>query len=52
MGTFPMSEQCEYILVVVDNVSKWVEATFPPTQRTQRKCPRKSNFLALEFLES
>ena len=26
MGPFPMSEQCEYILVVVDYVSKWVEA--------------------------
>ena len=26
MGPFLMSEQCEYILVVVDYVSKWVEA--------------------------
>jgi hypothetical protein len=26
MGSLPMSEQCEYILVVVDYVSKWVEA--------------------------
>ena len=26
MGPFPMSEQCENILVVVDYVSKWVEA--------------------------
>ena len=26
MGPFPMSEQCEYILVEVDYVSKWVEA--------------------------
>ena len=26
MGHFPMSEQCEYILVAVDYVSKWVEA--------------------------
>ena len=26
MGPFPMSEQCEYILVDVDYVSKWVEA--------------------------
>ena len=26
MGPFPMSEQCEYILVAVDYVSKWVEA--------------------------
>ena len=25
MGPFPMSEQCEYILVAVDYVSKWVE---------------------------
>src|SRR6185436_16294958 len=26
MGPFPMSEQCEYILVAVVYVSKWVEA--------------------------
>jgi hypothetical protein len=26
MGPFPNSEGCEYILVVVDYVSKWVEA--------------------------
>jgi hypothetical protein len=26
MGPFPKSKQCEYILVVVDYVSKWVEA--------------------------
>jgi transposase InsO family protein len=26
MGPFPNSEGCEYILIVVDNVSKWVEA--------------------------
>jgi hypothetical protein len=26
MGSFPNSEGCEYILVVVDYVSKWVEA--------------------------
>ena len=26
MGPFPMLEQCEYILVAVDYVSKWVEA--------------------------
>jgi hypothetical protein len=26
MDPFPMSEQCEYILVAVDYVSKWVEA--------------------------
>ena len=26
MGHFPISEQCEYILVAVDYVSKWVEA--------------------------
>jgi hypothetical protein len=26
MGPFPMSEQCEYILVAVDYVSKWIEA--------------------------
>ena len=26
MGPIPMSEQCEYILVAVDYVSKWVEA--------------------------
>jgi hypothetical protein len=26
MGPFPNSESCEYILVAVDYVSKWVEA--------------------------
>jgi hypothetical protein len=26
MGPFPISEGCEYILVVVDYASKWVEA--------------------------
>jgi transposase InsO family protein len=26
MGPFPKSRQCEYILVAVDYVSKWVEA--------------------------
>jgi hypothetical protein len=26
VGPFPKSWQCEYILVVVDYVSKWVEA--------------------------
>jgi hypothetical protein len=26
MGPFPKSEQCKYILVAVDYVSKWVEA--------------------------
>jgi hypothetical protein len=28
IGPFPNSEGCEYILVVVDYISKWVEA--PP----------------------
>ena len=27
MGPFPKSKHCEYILVAVDYVSKWVEAT-------------------------
>jgi hypothetical protein len=27
MGPFPKLKNCEYILVVVDYVSKWVEAT-------------------------
>jgi transposase InsO family protein len=26
MGPFPISEGCEYILVAIDYVSKWVEA--------------------------
>ena len=26
MGPFPKSQDCEYILVVVEYVSKWVEA--------------------------
>jgi hypothetical protein len=32
MGPFPNSEGCKYILVVVDYVSKWVEAL--PCQTT------------------
>jgi hypothetical protein len=28
MGPFPNSEGCEYILVAVDYVSKWVEALY------------------------
>ena len=55
MGPFPMSEQCEYILVVVDYMSKWVEALpciLRPTQRAPKECSRKSYFHALEFRES
>jgi hypothetical protein len=26
MGPFPNSKKCEYILVAIDYVSKWVEA--------------------------
>jgi hypothetical protein len=53
MDPFPMLEQCEYILVVVDYVSKWVEAlVLWPIQGAPRKCSRKSYFLALEFQES
>ena len=54
MGPFPMSEQCEYILVAVDYMSKWVEALpwLRPIQGAPRKCSRKSYFLALEFQES
>jgi hypothetical protein len=51
MGPFPKSWQCEYILVAVDYVSKWVEAL--PCQAADsnhaRGCLQKPSFHALEF---
>jgi hypothetical protein len=40
MGHFPMSRNCEYILVAVDYVSKWVEAIpcHATVARARRKC--------------
>ena len=54
MGPFPMSKQCEYILVAVDYVSKWVEAhpCVAADTRSSRKMFQKLYFLALEFQES
>jgi hypothetical protein len=54
MGPFPTSEQCEYILVAVDYMSKWVEALpcVVAESKNSKKISRKSYFLALEFLES
>ena len=39
MGSFPKSHNCEYILVAVDYVSKWVEAM--PCTATDAKHARK-----------
>ena len=39
MGPFPKSKHCEYILVVVDYVSKWVEAM--PCKATDVKNSKK-----------
>ena len=39
MGLFPKSKKCEYILVVVDYVSKWVEAM--PSRATDAKNSKK-----------
>jgi len=39
MGPFPMSEHCEYILVDVDYVSKWVE-TLPCVAADSRSSKR------------
>ena len=39
MGPFPMLEHCEYILVAVDYVSKWVEA-FPCVAADSRSSKR------------
>jgi transposase InsO family protein len=47
MGPFPNSEGCEYILVVVDYVSKWVEAL--PCQATDAMHPKRM-FLEVIFL--
>jgi hypothetical protein len=39
MGPFPKSKNCEYILVVVDYVSKWVEAM--PCRATDSRNSKK-----------
>jgi hypothetical protein len=39
MGPFPNSEGCEYILVAVDYVSKWVEAL--PCQVADAMYPKR-----------
>ena len=39
MGPFPKSQDCEYILVVVEYVSKWVEAV--PCRVADAKHARK-----------
>ena len=39
MGPFPKLKNCEYILVVVDYVSKWVEAM--PCRATDAKNSKK-----------
>ena len=39
MDPFPMSYQCEYILVAVDYVSKWVEAL--PCVAVNSRSPKK-----------
>jgi hypothetical protein len=52
IGPFPKSKNCEYILVVVDYVSKWVEARHVelPIQNIPRECSMKLYFLALVHL--
>ena len=54
MGPFPMLGQCEYILVVVDYVSKWVKALpcVVADSRSSKECFRKQYSRALEFQES
>ena len=49
----PPSKKCEYILVAVDYVSKWVEALLAsmPTTSVQRGCFKKLYFQDLESLE-
>ena len=39
MGPFPKSKNCEYILVVVDYVSKWVEAM--PCKLLMQRTPKR-----------
>ena len=49
MGPFPSSLGYEYILVMVDYVSKWVEAipTITNDAKVVKKCLRKLFFLGL-----
>jgi hypothetical protein len=49
MGPFPNSGNCEYILVVVDYVSKWVEALPCRTNDSKhaKKCSMKSFLFVL-----
>ena len=53
MGPFPMSEQCEYILVAVDYLSKCVEALLCvlADSRSTKRMFRKQYSRALEFHE-
>jgi hypothetical protein len=50
MGPFPKSHNCEYILVAVDYISKWVEAMpcREPMLSIPRRCSKKLSFQGLE----
>jgi len=39
MGSFPISKNCEYILIAIEYVSKWVEAL--PWKAANVKSPKK-----------
>ena len=53
MGPFSKSQDCEYILVAVEYVSKWVEALpcRAADTNTPGRCSKKSSSLGLELRE-
>ena len=53
MGSFPKSQDCEYILVAVEYVSKWWKHYHAEllTPNTPGRCSKKSSSLGFELRE-